>query len=254
MLDHTVIQNAIEAHCRTLSTLDKEGWLSIWADQAVLEDPVGVDTFRGKEVLSTTFWKLVEQTSPLQLKLRDEVIVCGQEAIAILSASSSWGGTTHDVGPLMDHFTFGPDGKITTMRAHWNFAKHGYRPEKDVDPARRDLMIEAIETACRAENELDKQTWLNLFAEDAVVEDPVGVNTQRGIDALATTFWSSVERARPRIQLLDDVIVCGNEAIAILSAKIHHEGQQQTFQPIVVNYVFDEAGKVRHLRSFFNYG
>jgi hypothetical protein len=53
--------------------------------------------------------------------------------------------------------------------------------------------------------------------------------------------------------LLDDLIVCGNEAIAIESAEIDQDGQQRTF-PIVANYVFDDAGKVRHLRSFFNYG
>jgi steroid delta-isomerase len=254
MLDRTLVLNAIEGHCRTLSTLDKDGWLRMWADEAVLEDPVGVDTFRGKEALSTTFWNIVEQTNPLLLELRDEVIVCGREAIAILSASSSWGGTTRNVGPLIDHFAFGPDGKITSMRAYWNFAKHGYRTDMDVEPARRKLMINAIETACRAENELDRETWLNLFAEDAVVEDPVGVNTERGIDALATNFWSSVERARPNIRLLDDVIVCGTEAIAIVSAKIDQDGQPRTFQPIVVNYVFDETGKVRQLRSFFDYG
>ena len=55
---------AIETHCRTLTDQDKEGWLSIWADDAVLEDPVGVDTFRGIDTLRTTFWDIVELTSP----------------------------------------------------------------------------------------------------------------------------------------------------------------------------------------------
>jgi steroid delta-isomerase len=253
MHDRKMITDAIEAHCRTLAELDREGWLQIWADDAVLEDPVSVDTFCGLDALGTTFWELVKLTGPLRLELQEDAIVCGNEVIAILSAQSSWGGTTREVGPLVDHFTFGPDGKITAMRAHWNFAKHGYRPEMDIDPAQRKFITDTIEAACRAENELDKETWLKLFADDAVVEDPVGVTTTRGIEALARDFWSSIEQARPKIRLLDGVIVSGREAIAIVSAEIDHDGKRRVFEPIVVNYAFNDAGKVRHLRSFFNY-
>lgn len=118
----------------------------------------------------------------------------------------------------------------------------------------REHIVEAINTHCRAESALDKPTYMALFAEDIVIEDPVGVNTTRGIEAVATDFWASVEKAQPQLKLLEDVIVCGNEAIAILEAEINHEGGRVTISPIVVNFVYDEAGKVRHLRSFMNYG
>jgi len=68
---------AIKAHCKTLSDRDKEGWLALWAEDTVLEDPVGVDTYRGKDVLRTQFWKLIEDLSPMHLWLEREVIVCG---------------------------------------------------------------------------------------------------------------------------------------------------------------------------------
>lgn len=118
----------------------------------------------------------------------------------------------------------------------------------------RDHIVAAIGTHCRAENARDKETWLALFADDIVVEDPVGINTTRGIEALGTDFWASVERAEPKLELLEDVIVCGNEAIAILSAEINQDGGRIMLKPIVVNFVYNEAGKVRHLRSFLNYG
>jgi hypothetical protein len=92
MNDRDALVETVETHCRTLTAQDKDGWLRIWADDAVLEDPVGVDTFRGIELLSTTFWALVELTRPLRIAPREDVIVCGNEAIAILSAESSWGG------------------------------------------------------------------------------------------------------------------------------------------------------------------
>src|SRR3546814_3370537 len=43
MPDAKTISEAIAEHCKTLSNRDKEGWLSLWADDVVLEDPVGVD-------------------------------------------------------------------------------------------------------------------------------------------------------------------------------------------------------------------
>jgi hypothetical protein len=118
----------------------------------------------------------------------------------------------------------------------------------------REQIVAAIETHVRAENSLDKKTYLDLFADEIVIEDPVGISTIRGIEAVATDFWASVERARPKLTLRDEVIVCGNEAIAILSAEINHDGERITIAPIVVNFIYDDAGKVRHLRSFMNYG
>jgi steroid delta-isomerase len=111
---------AIETHCRALSAGDKAGWLSIWADDAVLEDPVGVDTFRGVEALATAFWPIVASISPLRIWLKEEVIVCGNEAIAILEADVTRDGAAR-VAPIVDHFIFNSDGKIASMRAFWKY-------------------------------------------------------------------------------------------------------------------------------------
>lgn len=115
------INATIQAHCDTLSDHDKEGWLALWADDTVLEDPVGVDTYRGIEGLRTSFWKLVDDLSPMKLWLERDVIVCGNEAIAILQGVVTREGAMQHVGPLVDHFTFNDEGKITTMRAFWKY-------------------------------------------------------------------------------------------------------------------------------------
>ena len=118
----------------------------------------------------------------------------------------------------------------------------------------REHILEAIATHIRAENALDKEAYLALFADDIVIEDPVGVNTTRGFEALERDFWASVVNAQPRLKQLHDPIVCGNEAIAFIEAEINHEGGRVTISPIVVHFTYDEAGKVRSLRSFMNYG
>jgi ketosteroid isomerase-like protein len=254
MLDRNVVVGAIKAHCQTLTEHDKEGWLSLWADNVVLEDPVSVDTFHGIDSLRTTFWGLVELTSPLRLELKDDVIVCGNEAVAILSSESNWGGTPRNVGPLVDHFTFGPGGKITRMRAHWHFARHGYRPEMAIEAADRDRMVAAVKTHCRASWEGDKESWVKLFADDVVIEDPVGSGAiYRGIEAASTTFWERSKRAKPRLQLTEEIIVCGKEAVAILAAEVGPDDARRRIAPIVDHFTFDDDGRIIGMRAFFNY-
>jgi len=116
------IVKSIESHCRTLSEHDKEGWLSLWSNDTVLEDPVGVDVYRGKEALATTFWGLIEELAPMKLWLDRDVIVCGNEAIGILFGVVTSNGKLTRVGPIVDHFVFNEAGEIASMRAFWKYA------------------------------------------------------------------------------------------------------------------------------------
>jgi steroid delta-isomerase len=122
MPDPQTIIAAINAHCRTLSNHDKEAWLALWADDTTLEDPVGVDTYHGLDGLRTTFWKLIDKLTPMKLWLERDVIVCGNEAIAILHGVVTSEGKLQKVGPIVDHFTFNEGGKIKSMRAFWRYA------------------------------------------------------------------------------------------------------------------------------------
>ena len=121
MPDADAMITAIKAHCRTLSEHDKEAWLALWAQDTVLEDPVGVDTYRGIESLRTKFWKLIDDLTPMKLWLERDVIVCGNEAIAILHGVVTREGSLRKVGPIVDHFTFNQEGQITMMRAFWKY-------------------------------------------------------------------------------------------------------------------------------------
>ena len=78
--------------------------------------------FAALRAIGTTFWKMVEDLSPMKLWLEREVIVCGNEAIAILHGVVTREGAMQHVGPLVDHFTFNQEGKITMMRAFWKYA------------------------------------------------------------------------------------------------------------------------------------
>ena len=118
----------------------------------------------------------------------------------------------------------------------------------------RDTMIAAVKTHIRGESEGDKAAWVQIFADDVVIEDPVGSGAiYRGIETVSTTFWDQAQRAGAKLELLEDVIVCGNEAMAILKAEVGPPDGRRTLSPIVDHFTFDEQGKVTRMRAFFAY-
>ena len=117
----------------------------------------------------------------------------------------------------------------------------------------KDTMIAAVQTHCRASSQGNREEWLAIWAEDAVVEDPVGAPPHRGIAAIGDTFWAMSRNAAPQLTLLEDVIVCGNEAIAIMQAEVGPEGNRRTLKPVVDHFTFNEAGKIVKMRAFFKY-
>jgi steroid delta-isomerase len=117
----------------------------------------------------------------------------------------------------------------------------------------RDAMIAAVQTHCRASTEDDFDAWVKIWADDAVVEDPVGSPPHRGIEALRTTFWTMARNAAPRLTLNEAVIVCGNEAIAIMTAEVGPADNRRTLSPVVDHFTFDETARIARMRAFFAY-
>ena len=117
----------------------------------------------------------------------------------------------------------------------------------------RNAMIEAVKTHCRGQTEGDLEAWLPIWADDVVIEDPVGAAIYRGIDEVRATFWPQAQNANVRLWLEADVITCGNEAMAICAAEVGPEGERRRLGPIVDHFTFDEAGKIMRMRAFFNY-
>lgn len=119
--------------------------------------------------------------------------------------------------------------------------------------ADREAIVAAVLTHLRATTEGNGEEWLSIWAEDAVIEDPVGHGTVEGLAAIRDTFWPRSRNAAPRLTLLEDVIVCGNEAIAIMSAEVGPEGQRRVLRPVIDHFTFDDAGKITGMRAFFKF-
>jgi steroid delta-isomerase len=117
----------------------------------------------------------------------------------------------------------------------------------------RDAMIAAVKTHCRASTERDFDAWVKIWADDAVVEDPIGATPHRGIEALRTTFWAMSRSAMPRLTLTEEVIVCGNEAVAIMEVEVGPADSRRKLAPVVDHFTFDDDAKIVAMRAFFNY-
>lgn len=97
----------------------------------------------------------------------------------------------------------------------------------------------------------DAQVWFSTFAEDAVVEDPVGApakTTSEEILAQGQEFVAAFKQ----VGLYESFIhVNGLEAVAMWTGRaITHSGQALTFEGIDL-FEFDSDGKITLLRGFW---
>ncbi|MBF6211870.1 nuclear transport factor 2 family protein [Nocardia puris] len=112
----------------------------------------------------------------------------------------------------------------------------------------------ASQAAVRAR---DKDAWLALFAEDGIVEDPIGPSGfdpegkgHRGRDAIAA-FWDKAIAQTESIEFLfDDSFACGAE-VAFTGTIRSRLGGHQIDADGVFTYRVDGAGKIAALRAFW---
>ncbi|MDL2354060.1 MAG: nuclear transport factor 2 family protein [Pseudomonadota bacterium] len=91
-----------------------------------------------------------------------------------------------------------------------------------------------------------------LFADHAVLEDPVGTPPVEGKAALLA-FWQRAEAYPSKFDaVLASIVVCGNEAIVKFALRIEIIGVASGTLQIVENFQLDKAGKIVRLRAFWD--
>lgn len=103
----------------------------------------------------------------------------------------------------------------------------------------------------------DKDAWLAVFADDAVVEDPIGPSHfdpdgkgHHGRDAISA-FWDKAIAPTDRIEFnFVDSFCCGNEEANVGSIVITMGGYQVTTEG-VFTYRVNDDGKLAALRAYW---
>jgi steroid delta-isomerase len=105
----------------------------------------------------------------------------------------------------------------------------------------------------------DREGWLGLFAEDAVVEDPVGPSPfdpdgkgHRGKPAIAAFYDNVIDRAEGITFDIEHSYLCGNEVADVGTIRTTLAGGRHVAVVRgVYTYRSDGAGKLTALRAFW---
>ena len=104
----------------------------------------------------------------------------------------------------------------------------------------------------------DRQAWLDLFAEDAVVQDPVGPSPfdpggegHRGIGAIAA-FYDNVIAANQSVNFtIHQSFLCGDEAANVGVIRITFPGGTAVEVDGIYIYRRSPDGRIASLRAFW---
>ncbi len=109
---------AVEAH-------DKAAWLALFADDAVVEDPIGPSMFdpegtghRGPEAIAAFYDNVIAANESITFTIHQSIL-CGDEAanVGVIRIAFA-GGSAVEVDGVYT-YRRSPDGKIASLRAYW---------------------------------------------------------------------------------------------------------------------------------------
>lgn len=124
MLKHQDVRATIEAYVAGWKSGDREAWGSLFADDAVLVDPVGKPPFAGKEAVLAFFDGV--QKMPLRFVPKvHRIAVCGSEALLLFRMEATGPDGNGMYVEVADIFALNDAGKIVSLKAYWDKACQG---------------------------------------------------------------------------------------------------------------------------------
>lgn len=112
------VRTALTAYAKVWAEDNREVFLSLFAPDATIEDPVGSPVVEGKKAIAA-FWDNVHS---LPLSYETEVVrivSCGLEGVLVFNVTTRGDDMAMTVR-IVDVFTLNDAGRITSMRAFWD--------------------------------------------------------------------------------------------------------------------------------------
>jgi ketosteroid isomerase-like protein len=126
------IQNHPAVKANILSTElasigDKTAWLALYAEDAILKDPVGMSMLepsgeghRGKAAIES-FWDTVIGPSNIKLEVKQRIISGSHDCAVFQQVSNDMGNGKITVVDMIATYKVNDQGLIVEMHAYWNF-------------------------------------------------------------------------------------------------------------------------------------
>lgn len=108
--DH--IRSVFERYVALMTKGDTDGIVALYAEDAVVEDPVGNPPHEGREAIRAFYAK----SGAIPMELEGSVRIAGREGACAMIARPGGGDVRIET---LDTMAFGDDGLVVHMRAYW---------------------------------------------------------------------------------------------------------------------------------------
>lgn len=106
---------------------DREGWLALFEDDAVVEDPVGGHEMwdkegtgqQGKEAIGRFYDMFSSSQSAMDFEVH-HMAACGNEAACFVTMKFTLTDGTVNENKLINIYKMSPNGKVASLRSFWN--------------------------------------------------------------------------------------------------------------------------------------
>jgi steroid Delta-isomerase len=114
-----------QASMAAVAAGDREGWLALFADDAVVEDPIGPSAFdpegkghRGREEIAAFYDSVIAPNESVVFTIHQSFL-CGEELanVGVIRITLA-GGAAVEVDGVYT-YRRSPDGRIAALRAYW---------------------------------------------------------------------------------------------------------------------------------------
>ncbi len=115
-------------------TRDRDGWLALFADDAVVEDPVGPSMFdpeakghRGKEAITAFYDNVISTSEKIEFTIRDSY-ECGSEVANVGQIRITLPSNQVGIVPIVNIYKVNDAGKLVSLRSFWEADKLSFSP------------------------------------------------------------------------------------------------------------------------------
>ncbi|HEY3810718.1 MAG TPA: nuclear transport factor 2 family protein [Acidimicrobiales bacterium] len=126
----STVKELAETSLRLTKEGDRDGWLALFSDDAVVEDPVGVSPFDGgvgghwgKEAIARFRDTVIAAMEKFDYQV-ERCYECGDEAAAVVTFHITSGGQAMDMD-VVNIYRRGADGKLASLRSFWDGSRQG---------------------------------------------------------------------------------------------------------------------------------
>ena len=117
MIEHHEALIVVETYLSCLVSSDHQAIVSLYANNAWIEDPVGSDILRGRDSITAFYQHAVKMVDGAELT--GDIRVAGNEVAFPFEITAASGSGTMKI-QIIDVFHFDEEGKVDSMRAFWS--------------------------------------------------------------------------------------------------------------------------------------